>query len=95
MAKSAGFNKDDIKNLDNNKPVVYKILDKNGDNIYTGKAKRGRVQQRLIEHLPGQQDAIRGGVKVKIEQKSSIKEAGESEERIIKRAQPKQNKKGK
>ena len=95
MSKLSKFNKDDIQNLANNKPVVYKILDKNDNNIYTGKAKRGRVKQRLIEHLPGQKDAIPGGVKVVITQKSSIAEAGESESRIIKRAQPKHNKKGK
>ena len=66
-----------------------------GDNIYTGVAQRGRVEQRLKEHLPGGIDAIRGAKKVQIQQKSTIKEATQSESRIIQRSKPRFNKKGK
>lgn len=93
--KSGSFTESGIENLAKGKPVVYKILDGNGNNIYTGVAKRGRVDQRLKEHLPGGTDAICGGKKVQIQQKSSINDALASESRIIKRAQPKYNKKGK
>lgn len=93
--KKVKFNKEDISNLSNNKPVVYKILDKNDNNLYTGIAKRGRVHKRLEEHLPNKKDPIRGGVNVKIDQKSSISDARDSEKRIIKRSQPKHNKQGK
>lgn len=61
-------------------------------------AKRGRVEQRLKEHLPGKKDEIRGGAKVKIIQKTNIAEAEKAEKaeaRIIKNKQPRQNKKGK
>ena len=75
--------------------LSIKIEDAKGNNIYTRVAKRGRVEHRLKEHLPGGKDPIRGGVKVKIQQKSSIDEAIKSEARIIKRQQPSQNKKGK
>ncbi len=93
--KCSSFDKEGIENLAKDKPVVYQIEDVKGNNIYTGVAKRGRVEDRLKEHLPGGKDPIRGGAKVKIQQKSSIDEAIKSEARIIKRQQPPQNKKGK
>lgn len=93
--KSSGFTKDGIGSLAKDKPVVYEILSKNNKNIYTGSAKRGRVEERLKEHLPGGSDPVRGGAKVKIQQKSSINEAQKSEARIIKQDKPPQNKAGK
>ncbi len=93
--KSGKFDNSGIEGLAKDKPVVYKIENSKGENIYTGVAKRGRVEERLKEHLPGAQDPIRGGVKVKIQQKSRIADALKSESRIIKQQQPAQNKKGK
>lgn len=93
--KSSDFTTDGIGSLAKDKPVVYKIEDEDGKNLYTGVAKKGRVEARLKEHLPGGPDPIRGGKKVSIAQKSSIGEALKSEARIIQRAQPPQNKKGK
>ncbi len=93
--KSGKFDSSGIEGLAKNKPVVYKIENSKGENIYIGVAKRGRVEERLKEHLPGAQDAIRGGVKVKIQQKSNIAGALKAEARIIKSQQPAQNKKGK
>jgi len=93
--KSGNFNKDGIEGLAKDKPVVYDILNKKGDTIYTGVAKRGRVEDRLKEHLPGAKDPIRGGTKVKINQQPSIAQAKKVEARAIKRNQPPQNKKGK
>ncbi len=65
------------------------------NDIYTGLAKRGRVEARLKEHLPVGKDPIPGGAKVKIDQKDSIAEAEKSEAGIIKMAQPRHNKRGK
>ena len=93
--KSSKFDKSGIEGLAKNKPVVYQIENAKGENVYTGVAKRGRVEERLKEHLPGKKDAIRGGVKIKIQQKSSIDQALKAEARIIKKQQPAQNKKGK
>ena len=93
--KSGNFNKEGIESLAKNKPVVYKNENSRGKNIYTGIAKRGRVEERLKEHLPGRADPVRGGVKVKITQKDSIGDALKSEARIIKQQQPPQNKKSK
>ncbi|HJP19406.1 MAG TPA: GIY-YIG nuclease family protein [Nitrospinota bacterium] len=93
--KSGSFNKEGIDGLAKDKPVVYNIENKNGKTLYTGVAKKGRVEDRLKEHLPSGQDPVRGGAKVKIQQKSSIDEALKSEARIIKSQKPPQNKKGK
>ena len=90
--KSGDFTRKGIESLAQDKPAVYKILNRKGDSLYTGIAKRGRVADRLKEHLPGGPDPIRGGAKVKIEQKKSIAEARKSESRIIKRSKPKHNK---
>ena len=93
--KSGSFDSEGIEGLAKDKPVVYKIKNSGGKNIYTGSAKRGRVEERLKEHLPGGKDPIRGGAKVKIQQKSTIDEALKSEARIIKQQKPPQNKRGK
>lgn len=92
--KTVPFNKAGIAALPDNKPVVYKILTPNDRNNYTGIAQRGRVQERLAEHLPGAKDAIPGS-KVKIEQMSRIDDARAKEARIITRSQPPHNKQGK
>lgn len=85
---------ENIANLPDDKPVVYKILTAGDRNNYTGIAKRGRVRERITEHLPGQQDYI-PGAKVQIEQAGSIQEAREREGRIISRSKPRHNKQGK
>jgi excinuclease UvrABC nuclease subunit len=93
--KTARFNKDGIESLPDNKPVVYKIENRKGENIYTGSAKRGRVEKRIKEHLSSGPDPIRGGAKVKIQQKSTIAAAKKTETRSIARSKPRYNKIGK
>lgn len=92
--KTVDFNKTGISNLPDNKPVVYKILTEGGKNNYTGVAQRGRVKERLEEHLPGSKDSI-PGARVQIEQVSSIDEAKKKEALIIARSKPKHNEQGK
>ena len=86
---------ENIQKLPQDKPVVYKILNKQGENIYTGIAKRGNVQDRIEDHLKGNADAIPGGEKVQIEQMPSIEEARHKEINIIARTKPRHNKQGK
>ena len=93
--KSGSFSKEGIENLAKDKPVVYEINDKNDKLLYVGVAKRGRVEDRLKEHLSSGPDPIRGGAKVKIQQKANIAEAEKAEARAIKAKQPPRNKKGK
>lgn len=88
-SKKVNYNKTGIEKLPDDKPAVYKIETDSGKNNYTGSAQRGRVQERIQEHL-----GKIPGVKVRIEQTGSIKEAREKETRIIKQSQPKYNKRG-
>ena len=91
VKKTVDFNKTGIGKLPNDKPVVYKILTESGGNNYTGIAKKGRVRERIEEHLSGGKDHVPGS-KVQIEQMKSIEEAQEKESRIISRSEPKYNK---
>jgi len=86
--KTVKFSEEGISQLGNDKPAVYKILTPNDNNNYTGVAQRGRVRERIMEHL-----GEIPGAKVRIEQMNSIQEAKEKEARIISRSQPKYNKK--
>ena len=92
--KTVDFNKSGIGKLPNDKPVVYKIQSDGGKNNYTGIAKRGRVQERVAEHLPGAKDFV-PGTKVQIEQMKSIDQARQAESRVIARSKPKYNDQGK
>ena len=93
--KSGKFDNEGIEGLAKDKPVVYKIEDDQRNLLYVGVAKRGRVEARLKEHMPDGVDPVRGGAKVRIQQKSSITEAQKAEARIIEKSQPPQNKQGK
>lgn len=93
--KKVSFSKKGIDTLAQDRPVLYKIRNRGGTNTYTGVAKRGRVADRLKEHLPGGPDAIPGAATVEIRQMSSIGAAREAEKRSIKTSKPKYNKAGK
>ena len=93
--QSASFNKKGIEALPKGRPVVYEIEGEKRKPEYVGVAKRGRVEERLKEHLPGGKDPVRGGKKVVVHPKSSIQYAKKSEARMIKDKQPRQNKRGK
>jgi hypothetical protein len=88
--KTVPFNERGIGKLPEDKPVVYKILTGGGRNNYTGVAKRGRVQERLQEHLSEGKDPI-PGAKVQIEQVPSVREAEAKEARVIARSKPPHN----
>lgn len=90
--KTVRFTKTGISKVPDNKPAVYRILTEGGGNNYTGVAKRGRVQERLHEHL-GEKDHI-PGARVQIEQVGSIAEARRLEAQIIADGNPKYNKQG-
>lgn len=92
--KSANYNKSSIGKLPDDKPVIYRIQTTGGKTNYVGVAKRGRVTDRIKEHLPDGKDPV-PGVKVKIEQMPSIDAAREKEANIISRTGPKYNEKGK
>jgi len=80
--KTVNFNKTGLGKLPASKPVMYKIKTKSGKVNYVGVAKRGRVQERLKEHLSGEKDYV-PGAKVQIEQFGSIEEARKKETSVI------------
>ena len=90
--KTVGFNQEGVSKLPNDKPVVYEIKTKGGATNYVGSAKRGRVRERLSEHL---HDGRIPGAKVQVQQMPSIAEAQDKEVRVISRTQPKFNDRGK
>ena len=92
--KTVDFNKSGISKLPEDKPVFYRVMTDGGKTNYAGIAKRGRVHERLEEHLPGEKDYVPGS-KVQIEQLSRIDEATEKETRVIARSKPKYNDQGK
>lgn len=86
--KTVPFNPSGAARLPNDRPVVYRIKTESNKTNYVGVAQRGRVQERIREHLSENQ--IRGK-KVHIEQKPSIREARATEKRVIARSKPKYN----
>ena len=80
------YNKDGINQLPNDKPVLYRIETESGTLNYAGIAKRGRVRERIEEHL-----GEIPGARVRIEQFSSIQDARKKETNVIKRNAPKYN----
>lgn len=92
VKKTVKFNRTGASQLPNDKPVVYKIQTRGGKTNYVGVAKRGRVQDRIREHLNAGQIP---GAKVQIEQVSSIQDAQKKEQNIISRTKPKYNDQGK
>ena len=85
--KKTRYNKTGIENLPDNKPAVYKILTAAGKANYVGVAKRGRIQERISEHL-----GEIPGATVQIQQTDSIAVARKKEAKIIKRSKPRYNK---
>ncbi len=88
--KKSKYNKTGIEKLPNNKPAVYKILTATGKPNYVGVATRGRIQERISEHI-----GEIPGATVQIQQTESIAEARKKEAGIIKRSKPRYNKQGK
>jgi excinuclease UvrABC nuclease subunit len=88
--KKVKYNKTGIEQIPNDKPVLYRIESAGGNPNYVGIAKRGRVRERIAEHI-----GEIPGATVRIEQLSSVEEARQKEARVIKRSKPKYNEQGK
>jgi len=84
--KKVRYNPDGISQLPNDKPSLYRIMTAAGNLNYVGIAKRGRLRERISEHIP----EIPGAT-VEIEQFSSIEDARKKENNIIRRSKPKYN----
>lgn len=89
MPKKTKYNPSSIDKLPNDKPVLYTIKTKAGNSNYVGTAQRGRVTDRIKEHI-----GEIPGATVSIEPFSSIDDARKKEKNVIKRNNPKYNKQG-
>jgi hypothetical protein len=85
------FSKTGIADIPADKPILYTLENASGTTNYVGVAKRGRVRERLQEHLPGGPNPIPAKT-VKISQFSSIEEAKAAEQRAVRAKGPKYNK---
>ncbi len=88
--KKVNYTETGVGHLPNDKPVVYRIQTEGGKDNYVGIAQRGRVQERISEHL-----RKIPGAKVQVQQFNSIQDARAHEQRVINRSKPKFNRKGK
>jgi len=84
------FNKRNVANIPADKPILYNLETATGRSNYVGVAKKGRVRQRLMDHLPSGLDPIPAKT-VEIKQFSSISDARSAEKRAIRTKQPKYN----
>ena len=90
MTRKRKYNKSSVNKLPDDKPVLYKIQTEGGKVNYVGIAKRGRVKERIGEHL-----GEIPGASVSVEQFDSIVDARAKEKKVIKWDKPKYNKQGK
>jgi len=90
ITKTVKYDEQGIDQLPNDKPVLYRIKTESGKMNYVGVAQKGRVRERISEHL-GQIP----GAKVQIERFSNIGDAKKKEINVIRRTQAKYNKQGK
>jgi excinuclease UvrABC nuclease subunit len=96
IKKTVSLTKAGIKRIPNDKPGVYDIKSGDTKSKYVGMAQKGRLQERVKEHLPSSsKDPIKGGKTVAVKQTASKASALKIEKAIIKSKQPPQNKKGK
>lgn len=89
------FTKTNIENVPKDKAMVYKLKNTTGENLYTGIAGRGRVQERLSEHKELKRERIPGATRFQFTQRKTKEIAETIEKQIIKREQPKFNEQGK
>ena len=80
------FNKKNIENVSNDKPVVYTLKSGGGRVLYVGVAMRGQLKNRLSDHL-GSIPAVEFTPR----SYSLIAKAKNAEENKIKREKPKYN----
>jgi len=95
FSNSKKFNKTNIKQLPESKPIIYEFKNNTNEDLYVGIAKRGRVQERLNEHLNKPGEKIPGVTKVKIAQAPNLEKAKIFEKQLIKKLKPKFNVKNK
>lgn len=93
MSLEKPFNKEAIEKIPSDQPQGYKLFDIKGDLSYVGIAKRGRINERLLEHK-NNSEFNKEIIDFATKEFSSIDQAREWEEQIIAEENPKFNKQG-
>jgi hypothetical protein len=88
--KKVSYSSKGISQVPKDKPVLCRIETEGGKTNYVGVAKRGRAQERILEHV-----GEIPGASVLVKQFGSIADARKKEANVIKQEQPKYNKEGK
>ena len=89
FSKTKRITKGNLDKVPGNKPGVYRIKNAQGDILYIGKAKGGRLNDRIAEH----QGRFQGGTQFQYRTAPSKEEAERLERREIKKYIPPRNKK--
>ena len=85
------FTKENIAKVPQNKAIIYKIKNREGNNLYTGIAGRGRSQERLLEHKEIKKEKVPEGTRFQYAQVKTKDRAHVIERSIIKKEQPQFN----
>jgi excinuclease UvrABC nuclease subunit len=91
FSRTQKFTKENIAKVPQDKAIVYKIKDSEGENLYTGIAGRGRSQERLLEHKEVKKEKIPEGTRFQFVQVKNKDRARIVEEQIIKKDKPEFN----
>src|SRR3989339_598143 len=91
FSRSQKFTKENIAKVPQDKAVIYKAKDRNGKNLYTGIAGRGRSQERLLEHKEIKKEKIPEGTRFQYAQVKNKERAHTIEKQIIRKEQPEFN----
>ncbi|OGY58444.1 MAG: hypothetical protein A3C03_01415 [Candidatus Colwellbacteria bacterium RIFCSPHIGHO2_02_FULL_45_17] len=91
FSRTQKFTKENIVKVPQDKAIVYKIKNRNGENLYTGIAGRGRSQERLVEHKSIKKEKIPEGTRFQYAQVKTKDRARQIEKSIIRKEQPEFN----
>ena len=86
------LNKTNTEKVDVNSPVVYKMFNQSGSLLYIGIAKRGRGEERLMEHVNKKGEKIPGATQFQSMPVKTVEDARKIEKKLIKSSEPKFNK---
>lgn len=79
--------KNNVEKLSKESAGVYKILSANDELLYVGKAKAGRLGDRIYEH----RGRFKGGTNFRVKKTGTVKKAELLEKKIIKYEKPPRN----
>lgn len=91
FSRTQKFTKANIAKVPQNKAIIYRIKNREGENLYTGIAGRGRSQERLIEHKNTKKEKIPEGTRFQYAQVKTKIRAHQVEKSIIQKEQPEHN----